>query len=267
MNERYDALIQRLRGLDGAVVAFSGGVDSTFLLAAAREALGERLLAVTGRSPSVPRRELADAERFADDLGVRHRLVDTDEFSDPAFRANPPDRCYHCKSALFRTLTDIARDEGLAVVLEGSNADDRSDYRPGSRASAELGVLAPMVEVGLTKADIRALSRQMGLPTWSKPAMACLASRVPYGQELTAETMARIEAAEEVLREHGFEQLRVRDHGDVARIEVAPDELPRLLDPARRDAIAEALKAAGYTYVAADLQGYRMGAMNEGLDR
>jgi len=265
LSDRYDALIDRLRSLDGAVVAFSGGVDSTFLLAAAHEALADRVLAVTGRSPSVPRRELADAERFAADLGVRHRLVDTDEFSDPTFAANPPDRCYHCKSALFRTLTDIARAEGLAAVLEGSNVDDRSDYRPGSRASSELGVLAPMVEVGLTKADIRELSRGMDLPTWSKPAMACLASRVPYGHALTPEKMARIEAAEEVLRQHGFVQLRVRDHGDVARIEVAPDELPRLLEPDRREAIATALKAAGYAYVAADLQGYRTGAMNEVL--
>lgn len=265
LKAKYEDLLTRIRATDGALVAFSGGVDSSFLTAAAREALGDRVLAVTGRSPSVPLRELAAAAEFAAQLGVRHRFVDTTEFADPTFAANPPDRCYHCKSILFRALQGIAEAEGLAVVLEGSNTDDLGDYRPGSRATKELGVRAPMVEAGLAKEEIRALSREMGLPTWSKPAMACLASRVPYGEDLTPERMRRIDRAEEALFDRGFVQVRVRDHGEVARIEVLPAEIPRLAEPAVRADLVAAIKDAGYLYVALDLEGYRTGAMNEGL--
>jgi len=263
MTDQYDALMDRLRQLDGALVAFSGGVDSTFLLAAARQALGDRLLAVTARSPSVPQAELDEAVALAERLGVRHRIIDTDEFADPTFRSNPPDRCYHCKKILFGSLVDLARAEGLEAVIEGSNADDADDYRPGSRAIAELGVLSPMAAVGMTKDEIRAHSRELDLPTWSKPAMACLASRVPYGEELTEERMGRIERAEAAVRGLGFAQVRVRDHGELARIEVAPDAIDSLVR-ARAD-VAAALHDAGYTYVSIDLDGYRTGAMNEGL--
>ena len=251
--------------MGGAVVAFSGGVDSTLLLAAAGEAMGDAALAVTGRSPSVPADELRSARELAERIGARHRIVDTDEFADPQFRANPPDRCYHCKSTLFSTLREVARSEGLRHVVEGSNADDGEDYRPGSRAAGEQSIRSPLAEVGLTKDEIRELSRERDLPTWSKPAMACLASRVPYGTELTKEVMARIEAAERAVRDLGFEQLRVRDHGDLARVEVTPDEIARLAAPEVRLRAVAALQSAGYTYVALDLRGYRTGAMNEGL--
>ena len=265
LKDKYDDLVTRIRATDGALVAFSGGVDSTFLAAAAVEALGDRVLAVTGRSPSVPLRELRSAAELAKQLGVRHRFVDTTEFADPTFAANPPDRCYHCKSILFRTLQGIAEEEGLAVVIEGSNTDDLGDYRPGSRATRELGVRAPMAEADLAKEDIRALSKEMGVPTWSKPAMACLASRVPYGEDLTPERMRRIDRAEEALFDRGFTQVRVRDHGEVARIEVPPEDIPRLAEPEARADLVGAIKDAGYLYVAVDLEGYRTGAMNEGL--
>ena len=264
--EKYAALVERLAGMDGVLVAFSGGVDSTFLLSAALDALGDRVLAVTARSPSVPRRELREAVDLADRLGARHRIVETDEFADPTFRSNPPDRCYHCKRELFGTLIELARAEGLQHVIEGSNLDDADDYRPGSRAIVELGVLSPMTEVGLDKAEIRALSRDKGLPTWSKPAMACLASRVPYGEELSEERMQRIERAEEALFDLGYRQLRVRDHGTVARIELEPAAIEDLARPDNRDAIVTALKEAGYLYVALDLVGYRTGSMNEDLE-
>jgi len=265
MDEKYQRLLSELRALDGVVVAFSGGVDSTFLLAAASRALGERVLAVTGESASVPERELAEAVELAARIGARHRVVPTRELDDPGYRPNPPDRCYHCKRLLFGQLREVADLEGLAVVVEGSNADDCGDYRPGSLAATEIGVRSPLAEVGLTKQEIRELSRELGLPTWDKPAMACLASRIPYGDEITVERLGRVERAEGALRDLGIRQLRVRDHGDVARIEVPVEELSSLMDSRKRREVVEAVRRAGYRYVALDLEGYRTGAMNESL--
>jgi uncharacterized protein len=260
---RWQRLLDELRRLPGAVVAFSGGVDSSVLLAAAHEALGDRVLAVTARSATYTPAEEHAARELAAQLGVRWRVVETDELSDPAFRANPPERCYLCKRELLTRLRAIAAEAGDAAVLEGSNVDDLGDVRPGRRAVQELGVRSPLLEAGLTKAQIRALARRRGLPNWDHPAAACLASRIPYGEPITVERLRRIGAAEQALRARGFVVVRVRDHGALARVEVGADELPRLLDPDLRSAVVADLKAAGYTWVAADLQGYRTGAMNE----
>lgn len=266
MEDKYTRLIETLQSMDGVVVAFSGGVDSTLLLAAAVEALGDRALAVTGRSPTIPAREIDEAQSLAASIGARHRFVETHEMENPQYRANPPDRCYHCKQVLFVTLLAVARREGLPQVVEGSNAGDRGDYRPGSGAARELAIRSPLAEVGLSKDEIRALSKARELPTWNKPAMACLASRIPYGEEITPQRLGRVERSEVALRELGFAQLRVRDHGDVARIELTEAEFERLVGGDLRGRVVAALKAAGYRYVSLDLQGYRTGAMNEVLE-
>ena len=260
--ERLRALLRETRG---AVVAFSAGVDSTFLLKVAHEELGERVVAVTVRSHVFPKRELDEAMAFCRAEGVRHEILDIDELDIPGFAENPPDRCYLCKKTLFERLLAFAGDNGLASVLEGSNVDDDGDYRPGRRAIRELGISSPLREVGLTKNEIRALSRQMGLPTADKPSFACLASRFPYGERITAAGLERVENAEQWLLDAGLglTQLRVRSHGDMARIEVPPDAIPRLA--ASADEIAAVLKGFGFKYVALDLLGYRTGSMNETL--
>lgn len=265
MSEKLDKLTGLLKSYGGAAVAFSGGVDSTFLLAAAHQTLGDRALGVIGRSPSYPKRELQAAVELAEKIGARHIIVDTDEMSKEAYASNPPNRCYHCKSTLFGMVRKVADEEGLEEVLEGSNADDRGDYRPGMEAAKQLGVRAPLLEAGLTKDEIRALSREMGLPTWNKPAMACLSSRVPYGETITLVKLGRIEMTENGLRDLGVTALRVRDHGKVARIEVAPEAIPALAAPEMREKVIAVAKQAGYQYVALDLEGYRTGAMNEVL--
>ena len=248
-------------------MAFSSGVDSTFLLRVAHEELEARVVAATIRSHTFPKRELDEAAAFCRAEGVRHEVIDSEELDIPGFVENPPDRCYHCKRELFSRLLAFAHANGLATVLEGSNIDDDGDYRPGRRAIKELGVRSPLHEVGLLKAEIRALSREMGLPTSDKPSFACLASRFPYGEHITAAGLARVERVEQWLREAGLglSQLRVRSHGELARIEVPPDDIPRLA--ARAAEIAAAFKGQGFAYVTLDLQGYRTGSLNETLER
>ena len=262
---KLERLRERLRVIGSAVVAFSSGVDSTFLLRVAHEELGERVVAVTARSHTFPKRELDEAAAFCRAEGVRHVVIDSEELDIPGFAENPPDRCYHCKRELFGRLLAFARENGLAAVLEGSNIDDDGDYRPGRRAIRELGIVSPLHEAGLTKAEIRALSREMGLPTSDKPSFACLASRFPYGERITAAGLERVEKAEQWLLDAGFglRQLRVRSHGDMARIEVPSDDIPRLA--ARAAEIAAAFKDLGFAYVTLDLLGYRTGSMNETL--
>lgn len=263
MNGKYAKLIELLRSMHGVVVAYSGGADSTLLLAAAHEALGEQVLAVTAHSPALPEDEGKEAERIARSLGARHIAIETPELELPEYRRNQPDRCYHCKRLLFQMLREIANHEGFAEVIEGSNSDDLRDYRPGRGAIAELGIRSPLVEVGLTKDEIRHLSRAKELPTWNKPARACLASRVPYGEEITAERLSRIDRAERLIRELGARQVRVRDHGPLARVEVAPDEIERIVADDVRERLASGLKALGWTFVTLDLEGYRVGSLNE----
>lgn len=265
--DKLAALQQRLADLPGAVVAFSGGVDSTALLHACAAALGERVVAVTADSPSLPRAELAEAAALARDLGVRHVVLPTHELERAAYRANAGDRCYHCKKELFVTVAaQRATVAPLAwPVLYGAITDDLGDHRPGQRAAAEHGVLAPLVDAGFGKDDVRRYSREAGLRTADKPSFACLSSRVPHGTPIDAKVLARIEQAEAVLRAHGFRQFRVRHHDHVARIEVGPDELPRAFE--RREDLGRGLLAAGYTFVALDVFGYRHGALNALLQK
>ena len=262
---KLERLRERLRIVGGAVVAFSSGVDSTFLLRVAHEELGDRVVAATIRSHTFPRRELDEAVAFCRAEGVRHEVIDSEELDIPGFAENPPDRCYHCKRELFGKLLAFAHENGLAAVLEGSNIDDDGDYRPGRRAIRELGIVSPLHDVGLTKAEIRALSREMGLPTSDKPSFACLASRFPYGERITVLGLERVEKAEQWLLDAGLglTQLRVRSHGNLARIEVPPADIPRLAAHAAE--IAAAFKGLGFAYVTLDLLGYRTGSMNEVL--
>jgi uncharacterized protein len=259
---RREALLAILGSLPSPVVAFSGGVDSSYLAHAARQALGDAAVAVTALSPSVPEVQRQMARRIAAQVGIRHLEIETREMEDPGYRANALSRCYRCKSELYGRLQELAPRHGWGVILSGTNRDDLGDFRPGLGAAAERGVRHPLVEAELTKTDIRVLSREAGLPTWNAPASPCLSSRIPYGQEVTVEKLGQIEAAEQLLRTLGLTELRVRHHGDIARIEVPAEALPRLVTPEARERVVAGLRALGFRYVTLDLEGFRSGNLN-----
>ena len=260
---KRDRLLEVLRGLDRVVVAFSGGIDSTVVAQAAHQALGERAVAVTADSASVPRREVAEARRLAEQIGIRHLVVQTEEFADPDYVRNDGSRCYYCKDELYGRIETLLPELGAAVICSGANLDDQGDYRPGLKAAAEHRVRHPLQEAGFTKADVRTLALAWGLPTWDKPASPCLSSRLAPGVEVTRERTGRVEAAEEYLHELGLRECRVRLHeGELARIEVPPAELPRLADRAVRDGLVRRLKEVGFRFVTLDLEGFRSGSLN-----
>jgi len=265
-DEKFTTLKNRLKQMDRVIIAFSGGVDSTFLLKTASISGLSKVLAVTGVSASLSQEECGFAKKMAESFKVDYRTITTEELENSSYTDNSPDRCYHCKKDLFVKLKDIAARENFPYVLDGTNADDASDWRPGSRASKEEGVESPLLDIGFSKQEIRDVSKSLGLPTWNKPATPCLSSRFPYGQKITVEALGRVEKAEAFIRKFGVKDLRVRSHSEVARIEVLPDDFPKIMEGSVRDEINNYLKSIGFKYVTIDLQGFRSGSANEHLE-
>lgn len=265
MDAKFDRLKATLLQTEGLLVAFSAGVDSTFLLKIACAVLGDRAIALTAASPTIPPEELEAAKNFARELGCRHVIVDSHELTNPAFAQNPANRCFFCKDELYRICRTQADLLGVATIVDGTNLDDLKDHRPGLQAAKEWRVRHPLVEVEMTKDDIRRYSRELNLPTWNKPSSPCLSSRFPYGTEINLERLAKVAACERFMRELRFREFRVRYHGDLARIEVAQEEFDRLVEKTTRDALVQKFREIGFNYVSLDLQGYRMGSMNEAL--
>lgn len=265
LDTKFESLKKRLKEMERVVVAFSGGVDSSFLLKVAHEVLGDNVLAVTAKSSTYPEREFREAMQFVSDYAIPHRVIVSEELEVEGFAENPLNRCYLCKKELFSKIKQIAIDEGYKFVAEGSNKDDLGDYRPGLQAISELSIVSPLKDAGLTKNDIRTLSKELGLKTWDKPSFACLSSRFPYGEKITAEKLQMVDKAEQFLIDLGFRQIRVRHHGNVARIEVEEENIEKFLDKQIRDAVYTKFREIGYVHVALDLKGYRTGSMNEGV--
>jgi len=254
-----------LSSMESVLIAYSGGVDSTFLLKAALDVLGDRVVAVTSDSPTITRKELSNARDMAKELGANHIVIKTDEMDCKDFIKNSSQRCFWCKNELFTKLNDLAKKYGINYVVDGSNYSDTSDFRPGLKAARKLGVRSPLIEACITKDDIRSLLKIWGLSIWNKPATACLSSRIPYGQTISVSLLKRIEKAEDILHKSGFKQVRVRDHNNIARIEISAEDFSKLFDPRVKDTISRSLKELGYKYIAADLDGYRTGSLNEAL--
>ena len=267
LENKFKKLKEQLIELGSVAIAYSGGVDSTFLLKVAHDLLGEKAIGVTARSSTYPEREFREAKKYAEEFGARHIVIVSEELEIEGFAQNPVNRCYYCKSELFTKVREVADQNNISFVLDGSNLDDLGDYRPGMQAAKELNVVSPLKEAGLTKDEIRILSKKLGIPTWNKPAFACLSSRFPYGQEITEKKLSMVELAEQFLLDRGFRQVRVRHHGDIARIEVAQEEREKFFDLALMDEVGEKLKEIGFTYITLDILGYRTGSMNEVLNQ
>ena len=266
MENKLEHLKEYLKGLGSVAVAFSSGVDSTFLLKVAHDVLGDKAIAITAQSCSFPKRELNEAKAFCEKEGIQHVICQSEELEIEGFSKNPPNRCYLCKKELFEKIGDIAKKNGIEYIAEGSNMDDNGDYRPGLQAVAELGIKSPLRASKLNKADIRALSKDLGLPTWNKQSFACLSSRFVYGETISEEKLIMVDKAEQLLLNMGFHQVRVRIHGTIARIEILPEEFPKLVEETNRNLITKSFKEYGFTYVTMDLTGYRTGSMNETLN-
>lgn len=265
LHDKFQLLKDNIKKRGSAAIAFSGGVDSTFLVKVAREVLGDKVIAITATSSTYPERELKEAIEYAKNMGTKHIVITSEELNIDGFADNPKNRCYYCKKELFSKINEIAKENGVDYVFDGANVDDTGDFRPGMKAAKELGVISPLKEAGLTKADIRELSKELELPTWDKPSFACLSSRIPYGNKITIPKLKMVEESEQFLLDLGFRQVRVRHHGEIARIEVSPEERSRFFDVDLLDKVGNRLKDIGFTYVTFDILGYRTGSMNEVL--